>query len=613
MLVHLSVRDLAIIDVLELSLDSGMTALTGETGAGKSILIDAISLLLGARARGDMIRTGADEAEVAGQFALHDDRLAEAQRRLDALGLPPCEEGALVVRRIVSRAGRHKQFINGALATVAQLRELMELLIDITGQHANQLLVRTGAQLDMLDAFGGHRTARARVRERYTAARALVDEQSQLQGSEEEKLRQAEYLRFQVEEIDAIEPREGEDDALAEERARLMNASKLRDACAAALEALVEGGEDALSRVQSAAQSLARAGHHDADFSKLSDALQEAVAIIDDVSRTLGRRRDLEDDPERLAAVDDRLDSLKRIMRKHGGSVAQVLAARDAMQRELDRIEHAEERLAELERELAAATARLAEACTELSGQRKEAALRFAARVEHELKDLGMAKAHFSLRVEPLPAQAESALSAGPAHARYALGPHGADRVEMFLAANPGEEAAPLARAASGGELSRILLAIKRVLLEHDPIPVTIFDEVDAGVGGAVGEAIGDKLRAVAVGRQVLVVTHLAQIAAQAHTHLRVEKEVVEGRTLSRIRPLVAQDRVEEIARMLGGRELTEATRRHAAEMLERVRATADLAAAPASPGAASAASPTLPPAARRARAATPAGSAEAS
>lgn len=568
MLVHLSIRDLAIIDALELSLGPGMTALTGETGAGKSILIDAIGLLLGGRARADVIRTGAEEAEVAAQLSLSGRVLDEVRRRLEAEGLPPCEDGALLLRRVVSRAGRHKQFVNGTLATVAQLKEVAEPLVDITGQHAHQALLRSGVQRELLDAFGDHDALLDEVGRLYDEAHALAAERDRLSASEEEKLRRAEYLRFQVDEIRALDPRPGEVEALAEERARLMHAEKLKEAVARALDALVEGGEDALARVQVAAQALGKAGAHDARLAKLAGLLEEAAALIDEVGRELGRYGDAEEDPGRLEEVDERLDALRKVLRKHGGDIASVLSQAEQMERELEELEHAEERLAEVEKALKKKTAELIEAAGALSGKRRAAARIFASRVEEELQDLGMPKARLDMRVEPLPATADAIFVGGTGEARYALSRSGADRVEMFLAANPGEDAAPLSKVASGGELSRVLLAIKRVLLEKDPVPVTLFDEVDAGVGGAVGEAIGDKLRTIAEGRQVIVVTHLAQIAARAHHHLRVEKAEVNGRTRARIEPLEGEARLEEIARMIGGRTLTDTTRDHAAEML---------------------------------------------
>lgn len=576
MLVHLSIRELAIIDRLELSLLPGMTVLTGETGAGKSILVDAISLLLGARARAELVRTGSDEAEVSGQFLLQPLDVERLEVRLDEHGLPPCEDSSLVVRRIISRHGRHKQFVNGALATVSQVRALMEPLIDITGQHAHQALMRPLAQMELLDAFGMHQAQRSLVAKLHHEAKALVQERDSLQGSEEEKIRQAEYLRFQLDELDALAPQPGEDEELAIERARLHNAGRLQEVCAQCLEALVEGGDDALSRVQAAAHRLARAGEHLPEYARWAEMLEEAATLIDEVARSLSRHGGGDEDPVRLAEVDDRLDALKRVMRKHGGSIETVIDAQTKMAEELSAIEHAEERLEEIDAELEKRTEALAAACRTLTDQRHRAGRELAVRVEEELKDLGMPKARFEVAVEAISANDDTPLSYGVGESRRALQSHGSDRVEMRLAANPGEAGAALAKAASGGELSRIMLAIKRVLLERDPIPVTIFDEVDSGVGGAVGEAIGDKLRAIASGRQVLVITHLAQIAAQAHQQLRVEKVVVDGRTSSRIYTLAPQERVEELARMIGGRELTETTKQHAAEMLGLLGAAGD-------------------------------------
>ena len=586
MLVHLSIRELAIIDRLELSLSPGMTVLTGETGAGKSILVDAISLLLGARARAELVRTGADEAEISGQFILPATDIARIAGRLEECGLPACEDGSLVVRRLVSRHGRHKQFVNGALATVSQLRSLMEPLIDITGQHAHQALMRPFAQLELLDAFGAHQEERAEVARLFQAAKKLVREKERLQGSEEDKIRQAEYLRFQLDELDALAPEVGEDEELAIEKARLNNASRLREVSAQCLEALVEGGDDALSRVQSAASRLERASDHMPEYGRWAEMLEEAATLIDEVGRSLSRSGGLEEDPVRLEEVDDRLDALKRVMRKHGGSLEQVIEAQTKMAEELSSIEHAEERLDALEAELQAKTEELAGACRTLTKRRLMAGQDLARRVEEELRDLGMPRARFEVAVEAISATEDSVLSTGVGEARRALQGNGADRIEMRLAANPGEAGASLAKAASGGELSRIMLAIKRVLLERDPIPVTIFDEVDSGVGGAVGEAIGDKLRAIASGRQVLVITHLAQIAAQGHQQLRVEKDVVAGRTSSKIRILSSSERVDELARMIGGRELTETTRQHAAEMLGLLGGTGTSVAASPSSGA---------------------------
>lgn len=567
MLVHLSVRDFALIDSLELGFGPGLTAVTGETGAGKSILLGALSLLLGGRAKADQIRTGTDEAEVAGQFALAGRLRTRMDRLLEELGLPPSEEGALVVRRVISRAGRHKQFVNGALATVAQLKSVSEPLVDITGQHAHQALLRASVQRELLDAFGGHEDEVDAVGELHAAARALAEEKAALASAESDKLQRAEYLRYQLEEIRALDPQPGEEESLAQERARLMNTERLREAVSGALELLIDG-DDALSRVQAAARALAKVGSDDGELASLASILEEAAALIDDVGRSLTRHGGFEDDPERLASVDDRLDAIRKLTRKHGGDLESVLAAAEKMEAELDAIDHAEERLVELEAELERALRKLSQACDALSGKRRAAARLLARKVQEELKDLGMPHATLEVGVEPLQASADTPLVDGSGEQRRALSEHGADRVELLLSANPGEPMKPVSHVASGGELSRVLLALKRVLLVADPVPLSVFDEVDAGVGGAVGEAIGEKLRKIADGRQVLCVTHLGPIAAQAHHHFRVEKHAEGQRTTTVVRPLETEERVEEIARMIGGRQLTSATRDHAAEML---------------------------------------------
>jgi DNA repair protein RecN (Recombination protein N) len=566
MLVHLSVRDFALIDALELSLAPGLTAVTGETGAGKSILVGALSLLLGGRSRADLIRTGADEAEVAGQFALSGPPLAEAARALEELGLPPCEDGELLIRRTIGRAGRHRQFVNGSMVTVRQLKAVTEPLVDITGQHAHQALVRPGAQRELLDAFGAHEAARERVAELWRRARDLAEERAALSASEADKLQRAEYLRYQLDEIHALAPEPGEEESLASERARLMNAERLGESVSRARQLLVDG-DDALSRVQEAARALSAVSQHDAELAAHTGTLEEAAALIDDVGRTLSRHAFAED-PARLAEVDDRLDALRGLERKHGGSLAAVLEAAERMDVELRSIETSEERLQIVEREHAQTVRELAAACDTLAGKRRAAARRLARRAQEELADLGMAAARLEIRVEPLPATADAAVVDGAGG--RTLAEHGGDRVEILLSANPGEPVSPIDKVASGGELSRVLLALQRTRISQEPVPLSVFDEVDAGVGGAVGQAIGEKLRAIAEeGRQVLCVTHLGPIAAQAHEQIVVEKHAEGGRTHTRVRTIAGDERVDEIARMIGGRELTATTREHAEEMLK--------------------------------------------
>jgi DNA repair protein RecN (Recombination protein N) len=576
MLDHLSVQGFAIIDALELPLGPGMTVLTGETGAGKSIVVDALSLLVGERARTDVIRTGSDECALGAQFHVDLALRGDITTLLADEGLPPLDDGALVVRRILSRSGRHRQFVNGALATVAQLKSVLGRLVDFTGQHAEQALLRPRAQLDILDAFGDHDALTALVRTHHAHARALALEQTELTRSEKEKLDRADYLRFQLDEIAGVEPIPGEDESLAAERTKLLSAGRFRQTLAAALAAISsDDGDDALSRVQTASREVERLVRDLPELGDVARTLDEAATLLDDAVREIEKRgAALHGDPERLAVVDDRLDAIRKLVRKHGPTVERVLQARDEMAAELARIEGAEARLSDIERLLAAELKALGRACDELSQRRREAATRLARGIAHELQDLGMKGARIEVSVEPLPVEGDTLLTGGTPGERRALTERGQDRVEIRLAANAGEPMGPIAKMASGGELSRVLLATKRVLLAKDPVPLSIFDEVDTGVGGATGEIIAEKLRAIADGRQVIAVTHLAQVAAFADRHLAVSKDTVEGRTITRVTLLDDDARVRELARMAGGRALTDVTFAHARDLLDRARQT---------------------------------------
>lgn len=574
MLDHLSVQGFAIIDALELPLGPGMTVLTGETGAGKSIVVDALSLLVGERARTDVIRAGSDECALGAQFHVDQALRGDISALLADEGLPPLEDGALVVRRILSRSGRHRQFVNGALATVAQLKSVLGRLVDFTGQHAEQALMRPRAQLDILDAYGDNEVQTALVRTHHARARALALEQTELTRSEKEKLDRADYLRFQLDEIALVEPIPGEDESLASERARLLSAGRYRQALTAALASISsDDGDDALSRVQTASREVERLVRDLPELGDVARTLDEAATLLDDAVREIEKRgAALHGDPERLAVVDDRLDAIRKLVRKHGPTVERVLRARDEMASELTRIEGAEARLSDIERELAHELSALARACDDLSQRRREAATRLARDIAHELQDLGMKGARIEVSVEPLAVEVDTLLTGGTPSERRALTERGQDRIEIRLAANAGEPVGPIAKMASGGELSRVLLATKRVLLAKDPVPLSIFDEVDTGVGGATGEIIAEKLRAIADGRQVIAVTHLAQVAAFADRHLAVSKDTVDGRTTTRVTLLDDEARVRELARMAGGRALTDVTFAHARDLLDRAR-----------------------------------------
>jgi DNA repair protein RecN (Recombination protein N) len=570
MLSHLTVKNLALIDHVELAFAPGLTVLTGETGAGKSILVEALLLLLGQRASADVVRQGQSEGVVEAVWHLADDGAGtDVRRALDEAGLPPMEDGQLILRRVISREGRHKQQVNGAVCTVAQLKSVAENLVDFTGQHAHQQLMRPDAALPLVDGFAGHDDDVRAMAAAFREARSLAAELAELRTKEQEKERRLDVIRFYLDEIETLSPQPGEDESLELERRRLMNVGKLKDAVTEASALVADGDDDALTKLRQAQTALRRAARDDETLLSLVESLESAIAIVDDVARDLNRRMDVEDDPARLEFVEDRLDALKKVMKKHGGDLDAVIAARDELAAERTLLESATERIAQLEGEVERAVARAATVATRLSASRLDAGARLGAAIERELPALGMPNARVHVVVEPLPA-AEGAIKAADGRGLVSTG---ADRVELRFSANAGEAPAPLGKVASGGELSRVLLAVKRVLLDKDPVPVSVFDEVDAGVGGAIGEAIGEKLEAIAgQKRQVLCITHLPQIACRGESHLVVSKAVDDGRTVSRVRLLDDVAREGELARMLGGREITATTLSHAREMLQRAR-----------------------------------------
>lgn len=547
MLTELYIRNLTLIDELSLSFGPGLSVLTGETGAGKSILLDAIFLTIGGRASADDIREGATELDVSARFCLKHEMRDENDE------LP-----SLLLRRVVARNGRHRQYINGMPVTVTQLREIAEPLIDFTGQHAQHALLDAKGQMSLVDAFASHTSLLSRVAAAYEVRKEVLAEKRQLDMDERTRANRIDWLRFQVEEIDKCAPKPGEMDALVIEREQLINANKIRDEGVRLSRALTEGedGDDVSARLAVALKSLQMLKRFDAAFENMEKALGDAAVIIDDVCTEVSRKlRTLEEDPARLSAVEDRLGDIKQLMRKHGDTIEEVLIAQSAMNAELAALEARDERLAELDRKLAKAEDEIRSAARALSKSRREAADKLAPLVKKEIADLGMPEAIFAIELS----FHEQGITAS-----------GGDTLKMLFSANPGESPNALEKVASGGELSRVMLAIKRVLMTKDTTMVSIFDEVDAGVGGAIGQAIGEKLKAISQGRQVLCVTHLAQVAALADAHFKVEKKVVQGRTFSTLQNLNKAQRVEELARMMSGREVTELTRKHAYEFLEQ-------------------------------------------
>lgn len=543
MLSALRIESFAIIDALEIRFGEGLNVLTGETGAGKSILFDALSLLLGGRADPRMIRAGADEAVVEGIFVG-----AEYAERARALGLP-AEGPELLVRRVVARGGKGRVYVNGSLATVGMLSELLGGTVDLSGQHEHLSLLRRECHGDLLDRFGGLGERVGAFGEAWRAWVRLETERRRLVEEEGEREAQRDYLTFVLAELEEIDPQPGEDEALEAERKRLAEGERLREAaafCEAVLESEEESAADRLAR---ALRRLEEAAEWDERLSPLARQLEAALEEVRDVARSVASHgASLGSDPGRLEEVEDRLAALRRIARKHGGSLEAAIERRESIRRELDELSRTEDRLGEVEEALEAAGLEVIRTAEALSRARREAAARFAETLLPGFAALGLEGAELEVRFE----KPTGAARIGD----RAIGPRGAEEVEFHLRSNVGEEFQPLARIASGGELSRILLAFKAALSSVDPVLCYVFDEVDAGIGGATALAVGRMLQEAAKERQVLCITHLGQVAAFADRHLHVKKCVEGGRTVSRVEALEREaERRRSIARMMAGTE----------------------------------------------------------
>jgi DNA repair protein RecN (Recombination protein N) len=559
MLTALRIQNFAIIDELEVRFSSGFNVLTGETGAGKSILVDALHLVLGGRASGEVIRTGADEATVEALF-----EGVELGDRLASLGLPS-GGGELLVRRVVGRNGRSRVWVNGAMATVGILEQITHGLIDVSGQHEHVSLLQPELHLPLLDGFAGLGGEVARYRQAHEELSVRLREKAALATDDAERARRSDYLVFQLEEIDRVDPRPDEEAQLEVERKRLASAERLAAAAEQAERTLYSGEASVADLLGAALTKLAESATIDAAFEPWAATLRSAKVEVEEVAREMSAySRGIEADPTRLSEIEERLESVKRLCRKHGGNVASVLSRRDAMRSELDGIERHGERLSELEAEIKVAGERALVLATAVSEKRRAAADRFAQAVEKELGRLAMGKTLFRVSLTRLEAQGDGAALVDGQR----LDARGIDACELLLAPNPGEEPKPLARIASGGELSRVMLAIKRALARIDPVPTYLFDEVDSGIGGAVAESVGRLLKEVSLERQVVAITHLPQIASFADLHFSVEKQVRNERTTSRVVALDDDARTHEIARMLAGVEVTRAALKNAEEML---------------------------------------------
>ncbi|MGE5528524.1 MAG: DNA repair protein RecN [Patescibacteria group bacterium] len=566
MLRELWVRNLALIEELRLEFAPGLNVLTGETGAGKSIIIDAVSLVLGGRAAAEMIRAGAETATAEGVFDC--DGRPELRAALEELGLE-APEGVVALYREIGTGGRSRCRINGQTVTSLTLAKLGALLVDIHGQHEHQSLLHPDKQLDLLDRVAGEEVLqlRGRFAAGYAALCGLRQELATLRGNEEELKQRVELLQFQLQEIGEAKLKPDEDEALQSEHELFAGAERLFAASARAYELLYESGagQAALEQIGEARRALEGVLAVDPRLEPCLSMLREAAAQGEEAARELRNYRErLEFDPARLAEVEKRLDELAKLKRKYGRTVAEIIAYGEKIAAELNGIEHRDERLAELEKEVGRAEAELAETGKALSARRRAQAGKMQAEIARQLEDLNMGKVTFRIDLN----LADDPNGLPYEGRRVAMSPRGLDRIEFLVAPNPGEGLKPMLKIASGGELSRIMLALKAIVAEVDELPTMIFDEIDVGIGGRTAQAVAEKMLLIGRTRQVVAVTHLPQIASLAHRHLLIEKKVAGQRTAVSVRALDMQERVGELARMLGGAEVTELTRKHAQEML---------------------------------------------
>ena len=558
MLHELVVENYAVVDRLRVRFHAGLNLLTGETGSGKSIVVDALGLLLGGRASAEMIRSGEDRARVSGRF----DAPERSERALEAAGLET-EEGELLLEREILSNGKSRVFVNNRPATVALLKELSAHLGDIHGQHDQQLLFDAAAQLSMLDSYAGVRDERRALREVYLAWKAAGEQIAELESSDQEKLRLLDLWQFQRNEIELSELQAGEDVELAAERKVQQNSGKLLEAAGSAWEALYETPESAWSVLRTVSKKLDELGRIDESMMPVRQALEPALIAVQDVAYSLrdylGR---VEANPARLEEIENRLAGIEKLKRKYGRSVEEILTFVEDVKRRILEVETAGERLEHLRQEQNVLAKKYEEGARALTAHRSAAAAKLSKRVEEELRPLAMERAVFRIALEHVAWQ-ES----------------GADRVRFLVSPNAGEEPKPLEKVASGGELSRVALALKACLVGSRGaaalhLRTLVFDEIDTGIGGRAAEGVARRLKKLAAENQVICVTHLAQIACFADHHYRVGKFEKDGRTVAQLDELDATESTEEIGRMLSGETLTPEAVRNAAELVRAARSS---------------------------------------
>jgi len=560
MLSYLRIRGLALLDDVTVEFDPGLNVLTGETGAGKSIIVDALTLLRGTRVRSEIVRTGRDAAIVDAEFGLSAELDAAAHTLLDRHGIADnAADTGLVIQRSVARTGRGRTFINADLTTLDVLGQLGELLVDICSQHEHHSLTQVGRHIELLDSFASTELPLEQYSTAYVEYRRLLEERSALLERTKANNEQREFLRFQLEEFERIAPEPGEHEQLKNKLELMRDSQRWAELARDAEDWLYESDNSIVERLSRLLDRSRRGSDQSPRLADFADQMQLAQEACDEGLRIIKRFvAELELEPGALERAEERLFELASLRRKHGGEAEDLATKLDTLRRNLDELDHAAETLTELEQRLELARKKTEHFATNLREKRRKAARRLATLLQQELTSLHMPLARFEARVEPVE--------------KNLLGPRGFDRVEFLLSANPGEDLAPLTRVASGGELSRVLLAIRGVLAGSGGVATYVFDEVDAGVGGAIAASIGQRLANAADHNQVVCVTHLPQIAAFADAHFRVEKQVENDRTTTQVVRLSESERIDELARMLGGARITDSARKHASQLVEDAR-----------------------------------------
>ncbi|MBI5188874.1 MAG: DNA repair protein RecN [Nitrospirae bacterium] len=547
MLKELRIKNLAIIDDLTVRFEGGLNVLTGETGAGKSIIVDALGLALGDRAQSDLIRSGEKEAVVQAYFEV------EGYNELPDIGIDVSE--GLILRRSISATGKSRAYINDTMVNLQSLAEVGKSLVDIHGQHEHQSLMSIDKHRLLLDSYGKLQDDREKVESFYKEVQALKKESSELREKVKERSHRLDLLRFQINEIDAASLKPGEKEVLIEERTILSNLSRLNELTETAYSMLYGSEGSCMERLSSIIAKVREMSSIDQNVSETLKMLESALPLIEDAAISLRGYKDKYDlEPERLAEIEERLELIKRLERKYGEGIKTILIYRDEAEKELNGLELTDERLDSIEAELKVKEGILLNAALALSEKRKRIAKEIAELVKNELKELAFSNAEFRIDIR-----------------QEAITSYGLDKVEFLFSANPGEPPKPLTKIASGGELSRVMLALKSILADVDSIPILIFDEVDAGIGGKTAESVGKKLNTISNKHQVLCTTHLPQIASMGNFHLKIEKGQKDKRVYVEVKELSGRERHDEIARMLSGK-ITEVSLKHARELLGGTR-----------------------------------------